>query len=167
AAGVFQNVVCDGAIEHFTPDEIYRVLSNVGARLTHDGALSGDTIVEKVDGKSGVASRVRVQGQGRARAVPNAHLENITVFEAIYPECPNSTSGRPVAHCRSGRIGAIGSASEARDQGDKMRTWRVVLPTGCGAKYADFGTRRRTCGPTKGATLPLCGSKPIVGTYQT
>jgi SAM-dependent methyltransferase len=45
--GKFDNIVWDGAIEHFTPSEIEKIMINIKARLTANGILSGYTIVEK------------------------------------------------------------------------------------------------------------------------
>jgi SAM-dependent methyltransferase len=42
--GLFENVVWDAAIEHFTPDEITKILDDIKSRLTDDGILSGYTI---------------------------------------------------------------------------------------------------------------------------
>lgn len=39
--GKFGNVIWDAAIEHFTPDEIAKILAGIKLRLTDDGILSG------------------------------------------------------------------------------------------------------------------------------
>jgi SAM-dependent methyltransferase len=49
--GVFDNVVWDAAIEHFTETEIADVMANIKKRLTSTGILSGFTIAERADGK--------------------------------------------------------------------------------------------------------------------
>ena len=47
----FDNVVWDAAIEHFTEDEIKRIMQTIKDALTPDGILSGYTIVERDDGQ--------------------------------------------------------------------------------------------------------------------
>jgi SAM-dependent methyltransferase len=48
---VFDNIVWDAAIEHFTEAEIADLMANIKKRLTPTGILSGFTIVERSDGK--------------------------------------------------------------------------------------------------------------------
>src|SRR5882724_11294107 len=50
--GIFDNIVWDAAIEHFTETEIADVMANIKKRLTPTGILSGFTIVERSDGKN-------------------------------------------------------------------------------------------------------------------
>jgi SAM-dependent methyltransferase len=49
--GIFDNVVWDAAIEHFTETEIAELMANIKRRLAPAGMLSGFTIVERPDGK--------------------------------------------------------------------------------------------------------------------
>lgn len=48
--GPFDNVVWDAAIEHFTTDEVAKIMSGITARLGEDGVLGGYTLAEADDG---------------------------------------------------------------------------------------------------------------------
>ena len=83
--GQFQNIVWDAAIEHFTEEEIARLLASVKSRLTSDGILSGYTIVEKDDGvKSLHQHEYEFQSKADLKAFLVPHFKNVTVFETIY-----------------------------------------------------------------------------------
>jgi cyclopropane fatty-acyl-phospholipid synthase-like methyltransferase len=49
--GIFDNIIWDAAIEHFTPDEIVDLMVDIKKRLGQNGVLSGYTMVEGADGK--------------------------------------------------------------------------------------------------------------------
>src|SRR5437588_6604010 len=49
--GIFDNIVWDGSIEHYTETEIASIMANIKMRLTPNGILSGFTIVERSDGR--------------------------------------------------------------------------------------------------------------------
>lgn len=51
--GKFENIIWDQALEHFTEEEIENLMPNIKSRLTIDGILSGNTIVEKNHGHEG------------------------------------------------------------------------------------------------------------------
>jgi len=87
--GKFESIVWDAAIEHFTPDEIGKILTDIVSRLTDDGILSGYTIVEKPDGKSLSHHEYEFKGKEDLARFLTPHFRNVTVFETIYPERHN------------------------------------------------------------------------------
>jgi SAM-dependent methyltransferase len=83
--GTFENVIWDAAIEHFTEDEIEKILKNIKDRLTDDGVLSGYTIVEKQDGsKSLEQHEYEFKSKEDLLRFFTPHFKNITVFETLY-----------------------------------------------------------------------------------
>jgi ribosomal protein L11 methylase PrmA len=48
--GLYQNIIWDAAIEHFTEKEIKDLMGTIKSRLTESGILSGYTIKEDHDG---------------------------------------------------------------------------------------------------------------------
>lgn len=87
--GKFNNVVWDGAIEHFTPTEIAQILANIVSRLTNDGILSGYTIVERPNGKSLSHHEYEFKSKEDLARFLTPHFKNVTVFETVYPERHN------------------------------------------------------------------------------
>ena len=88
--GMFDNVVWDAAIEHFTEDEIYGILGDIKSRLSATGVLSGYTIVEQQDGsKSLDEHEYEFKGKADLMRVLAPHFRNVTVFETKYPSRHN------------------------------------------------------------------------------
>jgi len=89
-AGKFGNVVWDAAIEHFTPDEIQKILKDIKSRLTSEGILSGYTIVEKSDGTKSLSHHeYEFKSKEDLLRFFTPHFKNVTVFETIYPSRHN------------------------------------------------------------------------------
>ena len=88
--GSFQNVVWDAAIEHFTPNEIDRIIQEIKIRLTEDGILTGYTIVEGSDGKKSLSHHeYEFKSKEDLLRFFVPHFKNATVFETIYPSRHN------------------------------------------------------------------------------
>ena len=84
--GVFENIVWDAAIEHFTEEEIDKILKDIKDRLTDDGVLSGYTLVEKQDGtKSLDEHEYEFKNKEDLMRFFTPHFKNVTVFETLYP----------------------------------------------------------------------------------
>ncbi|MFN3532152.1 MAG: class I SAM-dependent methyltransferase, partial [Candidatus Brocadia sp.] len=84
--GKFENVVWDAAIEHFTPDEIQKILKDIKSRLTSEGILSGYTIVGKSDGTKSLSHHeYEFKSKQDLLRFHTPHFKNVTVFETIYP----------------------------------------------------------------------------------
>lgn len=84
--GVFENIVWDAAMEHFTPDEIQKILTDIKSRLTSEGILSGYTIVEKSDETKSLSHHeYEFKSKEDLLRFFTPHFKNVTVFETIYP----------------------------------------------------------------------------------
>ena len=86
---IFENVAWDGAIEHFTPDEIALILVSIKQRLRPTGILSGYTIVERPTGKSLHHYEYEFKSKEDLATVLRPHFARVTVFETIYPDRHN------------------------------------------------------------------------------
>lgn len=88
--GVFENVIWDAAIEHFTPEETKSILNNIKDRLTPDGILSGYTIVEKESGEKSLSHHeYEFKGKEDLLNILSPFFKNVKVFETIYPSRHN------------------------------------------------------------------------------
>jgi SAM-dependent methyltransferase len=88
--GVYDNVIWDAAIEHFTETEIARLMVNIKRRLTDDGILSGFTIVERLDGKKSLSHHeYEFKSKDDLARFLQPHFRNVKVFETIYPDRHN------------------------------------------------------------------------------
>jgi ribosomal protein L11 methylase PrmA len=88
--GKYENIVWDAAIEHFTPDEIISIMSNLKSRLTDDGVLSGHTLVEKSDGSKHIHQHeYEFKDMEDLKRFISPYFENVKVFETIYPSRHN------------------------------------------------------------------------------
>jgi SAM-dependent methyltransferase len=88
--GIFDNVVWDAAIEHFTETEIDDVMVNIKKRLTPAGILSGFTIVEMPDGRKMLPHHeYEFKSKEDLARFFRPHFKNVKVFETIYPDRHN------------------------------------------------------------------------------
>jgi cyclopropane fatty-acyl-phospholipid synthase-like methyltransferase len=88
--GIFDNIVWDAAIEHFTETEIADVMANIKQRLTPTGILSGFTIVERSDGKKMLPHHeYEFKSKDDLARFFRPHFQNVKVFETIYPDRHN------------------------------------------------------------------------------
>jgi SAM-dependent methyltransferase len=88
--GMFDNIVWDAAIEHFSPAEIENLLLDIKKRLTGKGILSGYTIVEKPDGSKSLSHHeYEFKDKQDLLRFLSPHFENVTVFETVYPSRHN------------------------------------------------------------------------------
>lgn len=87
--GPFDNVIWDGAIEHFTEKEIGNLLAQIKGQLASDGTISGYTVQ---------ALRTEMQHPDHEYEFKSLedlakffipHFRNVLVFETIYPERHN------------------------------------------------------------------------------
>jgi len=85
-SGMYDNVVWDAAIEHFTESEIAAILQGIKARLNPNGVLSGYTIVEREDGaKSLETHEHEFKSKEELLLLLSPTFQNVKVFETIYP----------------------------------------------------------------------------------
>ena len=88
--GDVSNIIWDAAIEHFTPAEIQKILTDIRQTLLKKkGILSGYTIVEKADGKSLEQHEYEFKNMNDLKRFLVPYFENIYVFETIYPDRHN------------------------------------------------------------------------------
>jgi len=85
--GDYDNIVWDAAIEHFTPDEIISIMTNIKARLCkNNGILSGHTIVEKPDGTKSLSQHeYEFKNKADLERFITPYFKNVIVFETIHP----------------------------------------------------------------------------------
>ena len=84
--GIFDNIVWDAAIEHFTEAEISKLLRNIVERLGSDGILSGYTLTEAADGrKSNDLHEYEFKDKEDLRRFFTPHFKFVKVWETIYP----------------------------------------------------------------------------------
>jgi SAM-dependent methyltransferase len=88
--GLYQNIVWDAAIEHFTPAEIQQILLDIKERLAPGGILSGYTIVERGGGAKHIHQHeYEFRDMADLESFLAPHFANVTVFETIYPDRHN------------------------------------------------------------------------------
>ena len=88
--GVFENIVWDAAIEHFTPDEIAAIMANIKGRLAPQGVLSGYTIVELASGNKHLSTHeYEFRDMQDLHRFLAPHFGNVKVFETHYPSRHN------------------------------------------------------------------------------
>jgi len=83
--GVFDNVIWDTAIEHFTELEIAAIMKNIKNQLAPNGILSGSTLVENPEGKSLSHHERELKSKEDLRTFFEPHFKNVKVFETKYP----------------------------------------------------------------------------------
>lgn len=84
--GIFDNIVWDAAIEHFTPEEINAIMQNIKSRLRPDGIISGHTVVEKGEGQKHLSHHeYEFKDKEDLRRFFTPHFRNVLVFETVYP----------------------------------------------------------------------------------
>jgi len=83
--GKFDNVIWDAAIEHFTPEEINKIIVNIKGRLHKDGIVSGYTIVERDDGAlQNDQHEYEFKDMNDLLRFWKPHFKNVRVFETVY-----------------------------------------------------------------------------------
>ena len=87
--GLYDNVIWDAAIEHFTPQEIEAIMRNIKSRLTEAGILSGHTIVERSGGKQLSHHEYEFRDKDDLRSFLIPHFKTVVVFETKYPDRHN------------------------------------------------------------------------------
>ncbi len=84
--GMFDNIVWDAAIEHFTEAEIDKLMGDIKARLKPNGIVTGYTIVELPSGKKSLTHHEReFKSKEDLKSFFEPHFKHVKVFETIYP----------------------------------------------------------------------------------
>lgn len=87
--GIFDNIVWDAAIEHFTPTEIRMIMENIKHRLGVTGILSGYTIVERAEGKQLEQHEYEFKSKEDLMRFLSPWFTHVKIFETIYSERHN------------------------------------------------------------------------------
>ncbi|OGF56223.1 MAG: hypothetical protein A2452_13505 [Candidatus Firestonebacteria bacterium RIFOXYC2_FULL_39_67] len=87
--GIFDNVVWDGAIEHFTQEEINEILKNIKSRLKLKGVFTGFTVLEKSSKKSLEEHKSFFTSKENLKKILNPYFKYVQIYETIYPERHN------------------------------------------------------------------------------
>lgn len=87
--GPFTNVIWDAAIEHFTLDEISRILNEIKQIMGPSGVLSGYTIVEREDGAQHDDHEYEFKSKQDLQSLLAQFFPHYVVIETEYPERTN------------------------------------------------------------------------------
>jgi SAM-dependent methyltransferase len=88
--GKYDNIVWDAAIEHFTEEEIAKLMFDIKSRLKENGVLTGYTIVENAEGTLSLSHHEReFKSKEDLKSFFEPHFKNVKVFETIYPSRHN------------------------------------------------------------------------------
>ena len=88
--GTFENIVWDAAIEHFTPEEIAKIMADIKRRLTPEGILSGYSIVERTDGAKHIHQHeYEFSDMDDLKQFLTPQFKNVKVFQTIFPSRHN------------------------------------------------------------------------------
>ena len=84
--GKFDNITWDAAIEHFTEEEIDKIMKDIKNRLKIDGVLSGYTLVERDDGEKHIHQHeYEFKSKEDLMRFLKPHFSNVITFETIFP----------------------------------------------------------------------------------
>lgn len=86
--GPFDHVVWDGAIEHFTEDEMTRILFRIKAQMRRGAILSGYTIKD-LGTEQHHDHEYEFKGKEDMLRVFQPVFKNVLVFETVYPDRHN------------------------------------------------------------------------------
>ena len=90
--GKFDNIIWDASIEHFTEEEISKIIVDIKSRLAVNGIVSGYTMVESDDGIfANDQHEYEFKDKNDLKRFWEPHFKNVKVFETIYN---HETKGR-------------------------------------------------------------------------
>lgn len=88
--GIFDNIIMDAALEHFTENEIFKLLDEIKKRLKPGAVFSGYTVVEK---PSGIKQLDHHEYEFKNKEDLGRFLKKVfkyyLIFETIYPDRHN------------------------------------------------------------------------------
>ncbi|MBA4388133.1 MAG: class I SAM-dependent methyltransferase [Verrucomicrobia bacterium] len=88
--GVYENIVWDASIEHFTEEEIAGIIRNIKRRLAPNGVISGHTVVERTDGVKQLSyHEYEFKSKEDLLRFFQPYFRNVSVFETVYPKRHN------------------------------------------------------------------------------
>ncbi|MBY0432338.1 MAG: class I SAM-dependent methyltransferase [Rhodospirillales bacterium] len=84
--GEYDNIIWDAAIEHFTEEEISKIMKSIKLSLKSGGILSGYTLVENDTGEKQLHQHEREFSSKQDLAnFLSPYFRNVSVFETIHP----------------------------------------------------------------------------------
>ena len=88
--GKFENIIWDAAIEHFSPEEISKLMIDIKSRMNNESVLSGYTIVERDDGNKHLPQHeYEFKSKEDLMRFFTPHFEYVVCFETIFPSRHN------------------------------------------------------------------------------
>jgi SAM-dependent methyltransferase len=82
--GPFETVVWDGAIEHFTVEEIDGIMGRMRQAMTRDARLLGYTVAEPSDAPQLPTHETHFQGISHLGELLKRYFKNVRVFERVH-----------------------------------------------------------------------------------
>jgi SAM-dependent methyltransferase len=83
--GPFETVIWDGAIEHFTIEEIDGIMERMRKAMTGGARLLGYTVAEPVDAPQLPTHETHFQGVSHLGDLLKRYFKNVRVFERLHP----------------------------------------------------------------------------------
>jgi len=87
--GPFDNIIWDAAIEHFTEEEIGRIMREIHAPLCPHGVLSGYTIIEQGQRKMHDEHEYEFKSKEDLARFFSPHFHNVLILQTNYPTRQN------------------------------------------------------------------------------
>ena len=88
--GIFDNIIWDAAIEHFTEEEISRLIGDIKKRMKQTSIISGYTIVENATGVKHLHQHeYEFKSKEDLMRFLEPHFKYVSVFETIFPSRHN------------------------------------------------------------------------------
>ncbi len=84
-SGPFASVIWDGAIEHFTADEINGIMQKMRLVMTPGARLVGYTVAEPAEAPSLPTHETHFQGIKHLASLLKSYFKNVRVFERLHP----------------------------------------------------------------------------------
>lgn len=85
-AGMFDNVVWDGSLQHFSPEEMEKIFKMIKAALSPDGVFSGATVAVLSTGSQLEHHKHEFHSKEELQSFLKPWFKKVYVFENIHPD---------------------------------------------------------------------------------